>query len=142
LQSVLSEYRIPEEGQVGARVFEVSRVHPLVGFRVAGELDLFSSSQLKLALADIDGKEPILIDLSELTFIDSAGIGEILALAGSRTDSEQVVLMNPSEPVRRALEIAGLDQHPAVEILVRASMRTQAAPMAIGVGQSATEAAA
>jgi len=42
--------------------------------------------------------------------------------------------------VRRALEIAGLDQHPAVEILVQASMRAHG-PAAIGVGQSATEAA-
>lgn len=126
---------------MGARVFEVSQVHPLVGFRLAGELDLFTSSQLKLALADIDGIEPILIDLSELTFIDSAGIGVILTLAGSRTGAQPIVLLNPTEPVRRALEIAGLDQHPAIEILVRAAVRTQSYPAAIAVEHGATEAA-
>jgi anti-anti-sigma factor len=122
-------------------VFEISPIHPLVGLRLAGELDLFTSSKLALALADVDGMDPIHIDLSELTFIDSAGIGAILTFAGSCGDSGRVVLINPSEPVRRALEIAGLDQHPAVEILVRAPMRAHSGPTAIGVEQSATEAA-
>jgi anti-anti-sigma factor len=138
---VLSPHRTPEGGQLEARVFEISRIHPLVGLRLAGELDLFTSSKLTLALSDVDGVDPIHIDLSELTFIDSAGIGEILTFAGSRTGSARVVLMNPSKPVRRALEIAGLEQHPAVEILVRATMRTHSCPTAIGVGHNATEAA-
>jgi anti-anti-sigma factor len=124
-----------------ARVFEISPLHPLVGLRLAGELDLFTSSKLTLAFADVDGTDPIHIDLSELTFIDSAGIGEILTFAGSRTGSGRVVLISPSKPVRRALEIAGLDQHPAVEILVRASMDTHSCTTAIGVGHNATEAA-
>jgi anti-anti-sigma factor len=122
-------------------LFEISPIHPLVGLRLAGELDLFTSSKLTLALADVDAMDPIHVDLSELTFIDSAGIGAILTFAGSRTDSGRVVLVNPSEPVRRALEIAGLDQHPAVEILVRATTRSANGLGAIGVGQSATEAA-
>jgi anti-anti-sigma factor len=122
-------------------LFEISPIHPLVGLRLAGELDLFTSSKLTVALADVDGMDPIHVDLSELTFIDSAGIGAILSFAGSRSTSGRVVLINPSEPVRRALEIAGLDQHPAVEILVQASMRNGNGPAAIGVGQSATEAA-
>jgi anti-sigma B factor antagonist len=122
-------------------LFEISPIHPLVGLRLAGELDLFTSSKLTLALAEVDGMDRIHVDLSELTFIDSAGIGAILTFAGSRSASGRVVLINPSEPVRRALEIAGLDQHPAVEILVQASMRSAYGPAAIGVGQSATEAA-
>jgi anti-anti-sigma factor len=126
---------------VEEHIFEISRIHPLVGLRLAGELDLFTSSRLTVAFADVEGMDPVHIDLSELTFIDSAGIGEILTIAGSRSGSGRVVLINPSEPVRRALEIAGLDQHPAVEILVRASMRTNLCPTAIGVGQNATEAA-
>ena len=122
-------------------VFEISPIHPLVGLRLAGELDLFTSTKLALALADVDAMDPIHVDLTELTFIDSAGIGAILTFAGSRGASGRVVLINPSEPVRRALEIAGLDQHPAVEILVQASTRSANGLGAIGVGQSATEAA-
>ena len=122
-------------------MFEITRIHPLVGLRLVGELDLFTSSKLARAFADVAGIAPIHIDLSELTFIDSAGIGEILTLAGSCTGSGRVVLMNPSKPVRRALEIAGLDKHPAVEILVRASMGTHSGTAAIGVGHNATEAA-
>lgn len=122
-------------------LFEISPIHPLVGLRLAGELDLFTSSKLTLALADVDATDPIHVDLSELTFIDSAGIGAILTFAGSRSAPGRVVLVNPSEPVRRALEIAGLDQHPAVEILVRASTSAHSGPTAIGVEQSVTEAA-
>jgi anti-anti-sigma factor len=122
-------------------VFEISPIHPLVGLRLAGELDLFTSTKLTLALADVDAMDPIHVDLTELTFIDSAGIGAILTFAGSRSASGRVMLINPSEPVRRALEIAGLDQHPAVEILVQASTRSANGLGAIGVGQSATEAA-
>jgi anti-anti-sigma factor len=138
---VLSQYRKAEGGQLEERVFEISWIHPLVGLRLAGELDLFTSPKLTLAFADVDGTDLIHIDLGELTFIDSAGIGEILTLAGSRTGSGRVVLINPSKPVRRALGIAGLDQHPAVEILVRASMNKDSCPTAIGVGHNATEAA-
>jgi anti-sigma B factor antagonist len=98
---------------------EISPIHPLVGLSLAGELDLFSSSELSLALADLDGYDPIHIDLSELTFIDSSGIGAILAFARSRNGSGPVVLMNPSQPVRRAMEVVGLDQHPSIEIRLR-----------------------
>jgi anti-anti-sigma factor len=138
---VLSPYRKHLGGQLEARGFEISRLDPLVGLRLAGELDLFTSSQLGLALAEVDDMHPVLVDLSELTFIDSAGIGVILSFAGSRTGAQQVILVNPSEPVRRALEIAGLDQHPAVEILLRASVGTHTYPAAIAVEHDATEAA-
>jgi anti-anti-sigma factor len=100
-------------------VLEISPIHPLVGLRLAGELDLFSSSELALALADIDGNDPIHLDLSELTFIDSSGIGAILAFVRSRNGSGPVVLMNPSQPVRRAIEVVGLDRHPSIEMRLR-----------------------
>ena len=50
-------------------------------------------------------------------------IGAILAFAGSRNGSGPVVLMNPSQPVRRAIEIVGLDQHPSIEIRLRGPSR-------------------
>jgi anti-anti-sigma factor len=107
-------------------VLEISPIDPLVGLRLAGELDLFSSSELSLALADLDGYDPIHIDLSELTFIDSSGIGAILAFAQSRNGSGPVVLMNPSQAVRRAIQIVGLDQHPSIEIRLRGALPNSA----------------
>src|SRR6476620_439686 len=107
-------------------VLEIRPMHPLVGLRLAGELDLFSSSELSLALADFDGDDPIHIDLSELTFIDSSGIGAILAFARSRNGSGPVVLMNPSQAVRRAIQIVGLDQHPSIEIRLRGALPSSA----------------
>ena len=115
-------------------VLEISPTDPLVGLRLAGELDLFSSSELALALADLDGNDPIHLDLSELTFIDSSGIRAILAFARSRNGSGPVVLMNPSQPVRRAIEIVGLDQHPSIEIRLRDPSRvSQSRSRAVGM---------
>jgi anti-sigma B factor antagonist len=119
---------------VEAPILEISRIRPLVGLRLSGELDLFTSPQLAAVLADIGGDRPVHIDLSELTFIDSSGIREILTFAGSRSGRGRVVLINPSKPVRRAMEIVGLEQHPAVEILLRAS--STRSRCAVGVGQT------
>jgi anti-anti-sigma factor len=117
---------------VEAPVLEISRIRRLVGLRLSGELDLFTSRQLAAVLADIGGDRPVHIDLGDLTFIDSSGIREILTFAGSRSGPGRVVLVNPSKPVRRALEIVGLEQHPAIEILVRAS--STRSRCAVGVG--------
>jgi anti-anti-sigma factor len=126
---------------VEAPVLEISRIHSLAGLRLSGELDLFSSTKLSDALADIGGNEPIHIDLSELTFVDSSGMGAILTFAGARRGPGRVVLMNPSEPVRRAMEICGLDQHPAVEILVRAPSTPSPAVVSVGHRSMNSEAA-
>lgn len=124
-----------------APVFEISRIPSLTGLRLSGELDLCSSPELSAALAEIGADDPIHIDLSELTFLDSAGMNEILSLAGSRSGRGRVVLMNPSEPVRRALEIGGLDAHSAIEILLPAS--SMQSRFTVGVArQSATSEAA
>jgi anti-anti-sigma factor len=74
---------------------------------LSGELDMATADELRrTALAALDGQQSFVIDLSELTFLDSSGIRELLALA-SRSPSG-MVLRRPSDGVRRVLEIAGV----------------------------------
>lgn len=51
-------------------------------------------------------------DLSGVEFIDSSGLGVLVALTSSARDAGgDVTLVAPSKPVVRLLEISGLDQH-------------------------------
>lgn len=84
---------------------------PRTILRLVGEADLTTR-----ALADtLDAecaKRPrlLLIDASELSFIDSAAIHEIVrAHRRLRAVGSQLALISPSLPVARMLELSGLD---------------------------------
>jgi anti-sigma B factor antagonist len=81
---------------------------------LAGELDLANAatveSELETALAD--GKAEVIVDMSELEFIDSTGIALLVAIL-SRDDAAQPrVRFVPSESaaVARVLELTGLGE--------------------------------
>jgi anti-anti-sigma factor len=84
------------------------------GFRLVGELDLATTRQLQEALEQLPAEGEVVLDLSELTFIDSTGLHAIVEHA--RADDGPIVLANPSETVRRVLHIAGLDAHPGLRL--------------------------
>jgi anti-sigma B factor antagonist len=70
--------------------------------RVSGELDLVSEPQLSEAFARVAG-QPVLIDLSELAFMDSTGLRALLAAAKTHPDLK---LRGPLQPaVERLLEL-------------------------------------
>ncbi len=74
-----------------------------------GELDMATADGLSDALAEIAGST-VIVDLSQLTFMDSTGITAIVA-ARNRILAEgqgQLVVTRPGGIVRRALEIVGL----------------------------------
>lgn len=75
---------------------------------LTGELDLYTVSQLRKALDAIpEDSERLLIDLREVTFIDSTGIG---ALLGARRAGEHALVLRVGHPsVMRALEVCGVD---------------------------------
>ena len=97
-------------------VLEISPLAGVPGMRLAGELDLATAPLLTEALLDLASEREVHLDLALLTFLDSSGLHAITALARSQDGDRSVVLLNPSAAVRRSLEIAGIDQHPAVEI--------------------------
>jgi anti-sigma B factor antagonist len=83
---------------------------------LTGELDLASRPLLDEELQTIGGEAPeaILLDLAEVSFMDSTGLHGILAAqvqcAGRGCELQ---LLRCSEPVRRLLELTGaIDQLP------------------------------
>jgi len=97
--------------------FEISPMPGGAGLKLCGELDLATTPKLTKALGDqpLDAG-PVTLDLSELTFIDSCGLREILALASSVNGNGPVVLLNPTKAVSRVFEILNLYQHAGLEI--------------------------
>ncbi|HEX9529954.1 MAG TPA: STAS domain-containing protein [Acidimicrobiales bacterium] len=78
---------------------------------IQGELDLATAPLVTAKLEEafsIPGS--LVIDVTYMGFMDSSGLG-ILAKAfrRARTDGRSLALRNPSPPIRRTLEIAGLD---------------------------------
>ena len=97
--------------------FEISRLADGSGLRLVGELDVATAPELAKALLDesLEGSS-VILDLSELTFVDSCGMHVILSLASSMNGRGPLVVLDPTEPVTRVFEILGLDEHPAIEV--------------------------
>jgi anti-sigma B factor antagonist len=79
-----------------------------------GEIDALTAPRLGsrlFGLAD-EGKRGIVVDLSEVTFMDSTGIGVLLnALRHLTLRRGRLVLVCPTERVLRPFQITGLDDH-------------------------------
>ncbi|HLI44319.1 MAG TPA: STAS domain-containing protein [Acidimicrobiales bacterium] len=80
--------------------------------RITGELDLSASAALRALLADevqLAGP-PIVLDLSEVPFIDSTCLGVLIAALRQAKASRGGLRLAAARPrVRRAFEIAALD---------------------------------
>jgi anti-sigma B factor antagonist len=80
--------------------------------RVAGEVDLYSSPELrKMILKSVpSGDGEMGIDLSGVTYIDSSGVATLVeGLRSARENGAGFVLMSPSPAVLQVLELARLD---------------------------------
>ena len=81
---------------------------------LSGELDMDVADSFSQGLmSSLDGQQPVL-DLSELTFLDSSGIRAILQIA--RESRQAVVLRSVRPNVRRVLEATGMDETVGVRI--------------------------
>lgn len=76
----------------------------------AEELDLASVPHLEAAVSEAlrSGARHLVLDLSQLAFLDSSGLRLFLVLCErSRSEGWQLTLTRPSEPVRTLFEITG-----------------------------------
>jgi anti-anti-sigma factor len=77
-----------------------------------GELDMTATFKLESELERLLAGENVrllVFDLAGLTFVDSAGLGALLAIHDRAGDlGVEMVLENPSAPVRRILDLSGL----------------------------------
>jgi len=75
---------------------------------LTGEIDEASATQLRQELeAAIDQqRDKVVVDLSEVVFMDCSGIGELVqALRRTGWEPGSICLTGPTEPVRRVLEL-------------------------------------
>jgi anti-anti-sigma factor len=81
-------------------------------YRVVGDLDLSTAGFLEAQL-ETDPCPSLILDLSELTFLDSAGMRVVLrAIVQGRS----VTLRAPSPSVERTVRTAGVDRLPGLRV--------------------------
>jgi|SoiMetStandDraft_2_1073263.scaffolds.fasta_scaffold422084_2 anti-anti-sigma factor len=77
------------------------------GFKIVGELDMATADQLRTALEGWDRTGVLVLDVSELGFMDSSGLRVLLEVIGSRNGDEAVIkLLHPTSQVRKVLGIS------------------------------------
>jgi anti-anti-sigma factor len=100
----------------GEPSFEIGPLSWDYGLRISGELDLLTAPKVATALLDLDRDEDIVLDLSELVFVDSVGMHVLLTFARSFDRARPLVIANPSPVVLRLLELACVKDLPTVSI--------------------------
>jgi anti-anti-sigma factor len=81
---------------------------------LSGELDMAQAERFAEGAATVDHGRDIVLELSQLTFLDSSGIRAIVDLALSC--SSTVVLRNTTPNVLKVLSISGVVELAAVRI--------------------------
>lgn len=105
-----SDERIIENWVLTARSVRDGKTHLL---KLSGELDLASYDALNDELHRIEATDAstIVIDLSELAFLDAVGIRLLVeADARSRSDSNRLRLIVGGDHVQRVLQLCGLEE--------------------------------
>ena len=107
---------IPMEGDPDARL----REQPVVSVeergggmvvKLAGDLDLYNAEQVRSALAQAVARSPqrVVVDVEEVDFIDSTALGALIDAHRKLETGLRVAC--PQDPVRRALQVSGIDRH-------------------------------
>lgn len=83
-----------------------------VRVRLQGELDLAGAPVLAETLRRLRARrEPVLLDLDELVFIDMSGLRVVLAAAGdASTEAQAFMATRGSRQVRRLVALVGLEE--------------------------------
>jgi anti-sigma B factor antagonist len=77
---------------------------------VSGDLDMAAAPAFERALLKIIAdNEPTILDLSELTFMDSTAIRAMLAVRRQAEPGRFAVVCEPGSEIERTLEYMGLD---------------------------------
>ena len=105
------EVRIITPDLLSVRETSEGGVHRLTP---VGELDLATASLLESAFTAVVGDDDvgmIVVDLTELTFMDSSGIHLLLRMRGACVDVDRLRVINGSPAVERILDLTGLRAH-------------------------------
>jgi anti-sigma B factor antagonist len=90
-----------------------TRTRPQAVLELEGELDVASAADAYKRMLELGLRRggQLVLDLSELTFMDSTGVRMILqADEHARRHGASLVVVRPPERVMRVLELVGLDE--------------------------------
>jgi anti-sigma B factor antagonist len=81
--------------------------------RLGGEVDLYNADAVREALltACNGGPSRIVVDLSEVEFMDSTALGVLIEARTKLPNRKAFLLAAPGLETKRALHISGLDRH-------------------------------
>jgi anti-sigma B factor antagonist len=95
-----------------------------------GQIDLYTAPEFKSRLIQLieDGKKHILVDFSNVRFMDSTALGVLVgALKRLRPAGGSIAIVTADDDVRRLFELLGLDHafaiHPTAEEALSAGSR-------------------
>jgi anti-sigma B factor antagonist len=92
-------------------VFGISGATGPITVALHGEVDVLTVDQVRMALGEAIAARPelIVVDLADLSFIDSTGLGAIIfGFQRARDEGVPFRLANPTRGVRQVLVLSGL----------------------------------
>jgi anti-sigma B factor antagonist len=115
------------EGLRKEAVLGVETVGGACVVKLGGELDLYNAPQIRDALrqACADSPERVVVDLSEVEFVDSTALGVLIEARTQLDNRRAFLLASPGLETRRALEISGLDRHFTVHESVSDALKAE-----------------
>ena len=95
--------------------------------RLGGELDLYNAHVVRDALvgACANGPNRLVVDLSEVEFMDSTALGVLIEARTKLENGRAFILAAPALETKRALQISGLDRHFSVHDTVPEALDAQ-----------------
>lgn len=98
----------------GNALLEITRERD--AFRLSGEIDLSNVDQLATTLSpEVRDGNHLVLDCSELGFIDSTGMAALLAICKGLGVSGRLTLRTVPSAVAKAAHVLGLDRVPNLE---------------------------
>ena len=92
---------------------DTTREGDTLNLTLSGEFDMGAIRAFRAAVEDeANPWRRVVIDMSDLTFMDSSGLQELVRLDNrARERGLEVIVAKPSVPVTRLLELTGLEKH-------------------------------
>lgn len=105
----------------------IDRVDDHIVCRPVGELDAFTVGHFRESLTELGGGERVLIDLSGVPFLDSAGLGALIGgVRRAREGGGDVAVYGARPAVARLLHTTGFDRVATVSDTEQDALRSLA----------------
>jgi anti-sigma B factor antagonist len=104
-------------------LFQLEAQTDLRRFRAVGELDMSTAEELLTGLepAVSDGPGDVVVDVSQLSFVDSSGLRALIHVSRKLEGRGRLVLMGPTPQVQRLLGLVQAETFPNFEIIPEVS---------------------